>query len=302
MKTADSSNSGTPSLEAKLIFWLMGLFKMKKQMEKKISNNNYSKTPAELPKSILKKCTVKIEYVKKRKFWCLSPKNVEPNTAILYLHGGAYYKNISKMHWNFIEQVLMVNHATMYIPDYPLAPESNCEETYLFMDLVYEKICADFSGRRMVFMGDSAGGGIALGFALKIKNEPVLQPKHIILFSPWLDASMSNPEIHELDASDKLLSIKGLAIAGKKYAGNFPIEDYRLSPIHGNFSNLGRIAVFVGTNELFIADARKFKQLMENKGIEIDYFEYPKMFHDWVIIPNLREAKDVILKVAALLS
>jgi len=166
--------------------------------------------------------------------------------------------------------------------------------TYQFIDAVYAKIISEYSDKQIIFMGDSAGGGLALGFALKIKNEDIKQPEQIILFSPWLDVSMANPEIAKFDKCDKILSVHGLKIAGKNYAGNLGVTDYRVSPIYGEFSNLGRISIFVGTNEIFIADTRKLKHFMEERHISINYFEYPGMFHDWVIVPNLRETKDVI--------
>jgi acetyl esterase/lipase len=146
-------------------------------------------------------------------------------------------------------------------------------------------------------MGDSAGGGLALGFAQKIRNEKLKQPEQIILFSPWLDLSMSNPEIVKFDKFDKILSIEGLKIAGKKYADAMSLTDFRVSPIYGDFSNLGMISIFTGTSDVLIADARKLKQLLEIQNINFNYFEYSGMFHDWVVVTSLSETKDVLSRI-----
>lgn len=288
-------NHQTPQSNAsRLIQFFMGLLGMKRAMEKKIVNNTYSKVPAGIPKSIHKKHKIIVREFIGRKCWTIIPESGENNTAILYLHGGAYYANITPMHWRFIEQLLIGTNATFIVPDYPLAPESQCTDTYQFLDAVYEKLISDYHSRQIVFMGDSSGGGLALGFAQKIKNERIKQPEQIMLFSPWLDVSMANPEIAKVDKHDKILSINGLKTAGKNYAGTLDVTNYRVSPIYGDFSRLGEISVFIGTNELFVADARKFKQLLEDQRIDFNYFEYPEMFHDWVLVPSLKETKKVI--------
>ncbi len=67
-----------------------------------------------------------------------------------------------------------------------------------------------------------------------------------------------------------------------------------MSPIYGDFSGLGEISVFMGTNELFVADARRLKQLLKDQRIDFNYFEFTEMFHDWVLVPSLKETKKVI--------
>lgn len=286
-----------PSLESRFIQFFMGLFGMKRAMERKILSNGYSKTPASIPKSMLKKFNVNEEGYNGRTVWTISPKNSESDTIILYLHGGAYYANITPMHWQLINKLLDSSNATFVVPDYPLAPESTCIDTYQFLDAVYAKLTANYSSKKVVFMGDSAGGGLALGFAQKIRNEGLKRPEQLTLLSPWLDASMSNPEIVKFDKFDKILSIEGLKIAGKKYADAMSLTDFRVSPIYGDFSTLGKISIFTGTNDVLIADARKLKQILEIQNINLNYFEYSGMFHDWVVVTSLRETKDVLKRI-----
>lgn len=291
-----------PSLESRLIQFFMGLFGMKRAMERKIVRNSYNKKPADIPKSIIKNFMVEVDKFNGRKVWTISPKSLESNIIILFLHGGAYYANITKLHWDFIGQLLLNTSATVITPDYPLAPDSTCIDTYKFLDGIYANLIATHSTKRIVFIGDSAGGGLALGFAMKIRDEGIKQPEQIILFSPWLDVSMDNPEIVEFDKRDKILSLTGLKIAGKNYAGDLEVTDYRVSPIYGDFNGICQISIFIGTNDMLTADARKCKKILEDQKINFNYFEYPAMFHDWVIVTSLKESKDVIGKVKKLLT
>ena len=48
-------------------------------------------------------------------------------------------------------------------------------------------------------MGDSAGGQIALSFAQSLNDKSLPQPGHIVLLSPVLDATFSNPETKNMN-------------------------------------------------------------------------------------------------------
>lgn len=275
---------------------------MDKKMEKRILENTYPKKAAKIPKSFFKKYDIQTVKQNDRDVWEIKRKGSDPNLIILYLHGGAYYANINTQHWSLIEQLVLATKAKVIIPDYPLAPEANCLDVYRFMDTLYKRLVIMYPEKKIVFTGDSAGGGIALGYAQKIKNEEVKQPGEIIIFSPWLDVSMSNPDILKFEKDDNILNVKGLKHAGKTYAGNLEVTDYRISPIYGNFKDLARITIFTGTKDLLIADARKCKLILEEQGVSFNYFEYRDMFHAWVIIPALKESQDVIKKVNIILN
>ena len=293
----DYQHNIAPSLESKLIQSSMGLLGLKKSLEKKMITNSFVKEPAKPTKSLLRNYNIEENEQNGRKVWLISPKTIKSNVVILYLHGGAYMANITYLHWSFIEQLIAKTNATIVVPDYPLAPESVCIETYDFMAELYQQLIAEYTAKRIIIMGDSAGGGLALGFVQQLRDEKKMLPEQIIIFSPWLDLTMDNSNIALIDEKDKLLSISGLKNAGLKYAGNLDLKDYRLSPIYGDITRLCTISIFTGTNDILNADAQKCKQILKDKLLDFNYFEYPEMFHDWVIISSLKETQDVISQV-----
>jgi acetyl esterase/lipase len=301
MKNMVSYIDKPPGFLSKLIYQIFGMLNMDGKMERKILENTYPKKAANIPKSFFRKYDVQTVPQNGRNIWEITRKNCDSDLIIMYLHGGAYYANINTLHWRLIEQLVIKTNARVIVPDYPLSPEAVCTEVFQFMDELYKRLISRYPDKRIAFMGDSAGGGIALGFAQKIKNEEVKQPVEIILFSPWLDASMSNPDLVKFEKDDKILNINALKIAGKNYAGSLEVSDYRVSPLFGNFTNLAKVTIFTGTKDLLITDARRCKQLCEVEGTPFNYFEYRDMFHDWVIIPWLKESRDVIDKVREIL-
>lgn len=197
-----------------------------------------------------------------------------------------------------VETVINKTNCKLSYIDYPLAPECTYRNTFDMVQKSFEKLMKLYPNDRFVFMGDSAGGGLALAFAQKLANEnAAVQPILNILFSPWLDLTMQNPEIKNQVSLDKLLTVQGLIDAGKKYAGGDDVNNYLLSPINGNLAGIGETIIFYGTYELFCSDCKKLKY--KTIGLRnFIFYEFPEMQHDWVIypIPEAKQALDIAIE------
>jgi len=277
-----------------IIHSAMAMLGLKAKMEKMIVENSFSKEADKFPGTMLKQFQVQSKTINQRTVWTISPENPIPDKVILYLHGGAYCFNINRQQWRLVEQIVLKTGATVIVPDYPLAPENTVVETFDFMEQLYREMFETEVGKQVFFVGDSAGAGLALAFAQQIQQRQVPQPEHIILLSPWLDVSMSNPEQLQYEAKDHILSRQGLKVAGANYAGSVDVRDYRVSPLFGDLTIRGTISIFTGTSDLLHPDARALHQKLQSLNIRHHYFEYPDMFHDWVIVPALKESKEVI--------
>lgn len=232
----------------------------------------------------------------------LRPKNKKENGKhILYLHGGAYVQTFVIFHWEFLAELVNKTGCIVTAPDYPLAPDHTYKESFTLASVLYHQLIAAEDNRHLILMGDSSGGGFALALAQKLKQEHVVQPCQIILLSPWLDITLSNPGIHEVNGFEPFLGIEGLRQAGKKYAGDESPDHYLLSPIYGSFEGLGKISVFIGTKDILVADTRKLKALADQKEIDINYQEYENMFHGWMFL-NIPESKKVKEEIIGLIT
>ena len=186
--------------------------------------------------------------------------------------------------------------------DYPLAPDHNYKETYKMVSGAYEMLIKQYPLDNFIFMGDSAGGGLALGFAQKLINDKHNRlPVKLVLLSPWLDLTMCNPAIKTLEKSDHILTLKMLQHAGMQYSNGDQQEQYLLSPINGNLTNLPKTIVFYGTEELFYADCIKLKSLTDSSKQNFIFREYQKMQHDWVIFP-IPESKQAISEICGFIN
>ena len=275
---------------------------IKNALEKGLQSGKIKNDPAPIPASISKKYEIQTETIDGFNVWTLSPKKNKSDKVLFYFHGGAYVFNVYKQHWQLFDKLIEATGATIVVHDYPLVPQYTQKEAFDFTNKVYEMIINKYKSEAIYFVGDSAGGGLALAFAQLLRNEERPLPEQIILSAPWLDVTLENPEVNSIDKDDKMLGIEGLKMAGKAYAGNLDTKDFKVSPIYGDYINLPKISVFIGTHDLFWADAKKLRANLAKANIPMNYFEYPKMFHNWWIQVGMPESKVVIQQVANLIN
>ena len=141
-------------------------------------------------------------------------------------------------------------------------------------------------------MGDSAGGGLSLGFAIYLKELSLPQPKEIVLFSPWVDIATDNPEISLYEPFDPFLKQSGIQEVAKFLAGE-ELKQPLVSPLFGDLSGLGRISIYIGTHDIFYPDNRLLHEKLLKEGIAHRYIEREKMNHVYIGFP-IKEAREDI--------
>lgn len=103
-----------------------------------------------------------------------------------------------------------------------------------------------------------------------------------------------------IDKNDHGRHSESLRKAGEMFAGDLAPTDPLVSPIYGSFEGLGKLSIFIGTYEIFVADTRKLKEKLEAEQIPFNYYEYPKMMHTWALL-RLKEGAQCIEQMVSLL-
>jgi acetyl esterase/lipase len=274
--------------------WKLTGSELREYIDKKQSLDSH-----EPPRKIKEKFDITKEEINGYCFYVMKPLNPMGQKHILYLHGGGYVYEIMSPHWEFLGRLSEALQCTITVPIYPLAPKHQCREVFDMILPIYQQIISDVKPEDVVVMGDSAGGGMSLSLAQLLKEKELPQPGNIILISPALDMTFSNPEIHEVEKLDPISAVPALIDIIKWYGGEMDSKHYLISPLYGNFEGLGKISLFIGTHDILYPDARKFKMLVEQKGIGINYYEYPSMIHVWPLFffPESKKATEEIIEI-----
>ena len=229
----------------------------------------------------------------------VTPRRGAPSGNAVYLHGGAYVEEISSLHWNLVAHLASSTLTRFSVPIYPLAPGATASEVVPTATDIAADLIGEVGADRLTLMGDSAGGGMSLAVALQLRDRGLPAPRHTLLISPWLDISMSDPGISDLERVDPILAPAGLKVAGALYRGTLDERDPLVSPIHGDLRGLGHVTMFSGTHDILNADARRFVQAASAAGVSLDYFEAPGMVHAYPLlpIPEAEKARRAMEKV-----
>lgn len=258
-------------------------------------------SPARVPSAFRQRFTMQESSINGRPVISIAPKEGKRPIHIIYTHGGAFVETFSALHWGIIRRLVEATGAGVTIPMYPLAPEHTYKAAFAMLEGVYKAVLKEHTEDDIVLCGDSAGGGLALAQALYYRDQGLRLPDHLLLFSPWLDISMSNPDAAEVEARDVLLSIPALVQCGQWWAGGEDARDPLLSPLFGDLKGLPPIDVFQGTDDVLMPDARLLYEKVQQAGGSMHYYEYPGAFHDFVLALFLKETKDVFCQLERML-
>ncbi len=227
----------------------------------------------------------------------IHPREKKSNLHIVYYHGGAYVSQGRIIHWILLSRLVSELGCRATYVDYPLAPEFNYKDTVGMADDSYRQLVSIYPGDDFVLGGDSAGGGLALVMAQKLKGDGFkVLPSKIIMICPWLDLAMDNRRLRPIEKKDFILKKSSLLEFAKQYADEGNLKNPMISPLYGDIEGLGKILMTSGTHEIVYADCHELFKQAKKKNVDMTFLVYGKMPHVWIFYP-IMEAKHVFKKI-----
>ncbi len=276
----------SPSNQMVLAHQLIGMFRRTgysdedKRMTKELSDELASQ----------QKNRIEIEYLNGVQTFVITPGIVKNDKKIVYFHGGGYTDDIILFQWNMAFDIARKSGSPVYVVKYRRVPD------YIFPAPIedgltaYLKLLERFDASQLVFMGDSAGGGLALGLSGKLRDEELPLPSQLVLISPWLDVEGDNPDMPQYEAADLMLSVQGLQRGGVNYVGGNNLQEmdnpYASPLLLDDLNELPPSLMFIGTYEILYPDAILFKDKAEEQGMDLTTVEVEGGFHVWLGAPN----------------
>lgn len=220
--------------------------------------------------------------------------------VILYLHGGAYMNQPTSFHFKMLSHIASSLGAKVYFPVYPKIPVHTHLDAYQKLDALYSVICRSHAPKNVIFMGDSSGAGLALGFAYFLCDRKLPLPRELMLFCPWLDVHTAPAQMEEYLKNDPTLSPWRLRIMGEMWAGSKQAMSHPyVSPLFGDPSGLPHITMLTGTHDVLCPDILKFDQMLDAAGIDHSLYVFNGMVHDFIAFPisQAKPAQELVIKL-----
>jgi acetyl esterase/lipase len=220
----------------------------------------------------------------------VEPRGAASARSLVWLHGGGYIHQFEHAHWWLVASLVRELGVRVIAPDYALAPAGTAARAVDEVTAVLEQVTAA-DGAAPVLAGDSAGGGLALSLALRLRGSAV-DPAHLLLVAPWLDVTLRHPEVPAFERRDPSLAATGLRIAGRLWAGALDPANPLVSPAFADdYSGLPPTSLVLGTRDLLYPDARDFQASARAAGIDLASFTASDGFHVFLAASRLPEAR-----------
>ncbi|WP_205502175.1 alpha/beta hydrolase [Rufibacter psychrotolerans] len=225
------------------------------------------------------------------------------NGVLVYLHGGGYLFGPVALQWKYIARLSNLTNQAALVVDYRMAPEhpfpAALEDTVLLLTHLQE---TGQLPHHYTLLGDSAGGGLVVATTYRLRETGKPLPRKLLLISPWLDITLTNPASQLTAPKDVILGFDSVRAAARKYIQDQDPRNPLVSPVFGDVSGLPPTLVQIGTAEIFLWDSRSFVQKLTNAGVPVQYEEYENMFHVFPLVPFLAQSKKALKSQIAFLN
>jgi acetyl esterase/lipase len=233
--------------------------------------------------------------------YTVTPRSGPTTRRAVYVHGGAWINEISPFHWRLIASLADATGTVFTVPIYPLVPrpEATARTVVAGVADLAESLVAEVGEDKVVLLGDSAGGTIALSTAQLLRDRGVPAPRDVVLVSPVTDMTFTDPEIYRIEPSDPWLDVPGPRAAAERWRGDLTLTDPLVSPAFGTLAGIGRVSLFTGTRDITHADAISLERKAAAEGHPLAVHRAPGMLHVYPLLPIIEgaAARDVIRRI-----
>lgn len=223
--------------------------------------------------------------------------NENAEHLLIFIHGGAFISGPAQHHWDSVKKIAKKANYKIWLCDYPKAPEHQIDIISKNIDSIYASALKSYQADQISIIGDSVGGSLTTALIQRVILKKGELPNKLILVTPVMDASMSNPAIKTLEKSDPMLSIEGVLSAKKMCAGSKDLKDPIISPLYGSFEGFPSTVLFLAQNDIMYPDGKLAEIKMKKNNVDLEVFEGCNMPHIWPLLPVMKEAKTALNKI-----
>ncbi len=208
---------------------------------------------------------------------------IVPDGTVLYFHGGAYAIGSAALSAGLASEIARRTGARVVSVDYRLATEHPYPAAADDAIAAYRALLdSGVPAEKVVFAGESAGGGLALAALATVTETGLPRPAAIYVASPWGDLTTSGASMSTKAAVDPSVTPEGLRIRSKDYAGDLDTADPRLSPVFADFTSFPPMLIQVGGNEVLLDDSTRLASRAAADGVAVSLEVTPDAPHVFV--------------------
>lgn len=230
----------------------------------------------------------------------MQPVGYDQQKTILYFHGGGYVSGNCEAHHPHVAKVVTGSGIRALLFEYRLAPE------HPFPGAIDDAVAAyqylldqNVPAEQIVFMGDSAGGGLCLATLVALKDKGITLPAAAVALSPWTDLACTG-ESYRTNAKTCLSPEGSWTVFSKYYVADSDPTHPWISPLYGDLTGLPPLSIYVGSDEILRDDSVRFAEKAQSAGVDVSLTIGEGLFHCYPICaPIFPEATEAMAEIYA---
>jgi epsilon-lactone hydrolase len=223
------------------------------------------------------------------------PTGVRTLKCFLHLHGGTFFAGSINSHRSLAANIAATAKVRALLINYRLAPEhpfpAGLEDSLIAYQWLLEQ---GIPSTCISIVGDSAGGALAIGLAVSLKETGKPMPAAIICLSPALDLTFSGETWKSNLRSDVMLELEKEKAGVNLYLNGTDPHNPLASPLYSGLKGLPPILIQVGSDEVLLSDSEGFAEKAKAAGVDVTLEVWEGMQHEWQfavgIFPEARRA------------
>lgn len=231
--------------------------------------------------------------------WIKAP-GVRDDAVVLYFHGGGYVMGSLNTHQEVMSRISRACGASVLGVDYRLAPEAifpaAVEDAVASFDWL---IGQGISPGKVVFGGDSAGGGLTYATLVSLRDSGRPLPAGAFSFSPWTDLTSSGDSMKTRAEADPMIEEALISSIAPLYYGEQDPSAPLISPLFADLTGLPPQLIQVGDAEVLLDDALRIADKARKDGCKVTHHVFDEAFHVFQAMPQLPEAEEAMAEVGA---
>lgn len=223
--------------------------------------------------------------------WVSVPES-RPGRVLFLLHGGSFAFRFPHAHAGFAARLCRRLGARALIPDYRLAPEArfpaapdDCEAAYRWL------LASGQNPRDVVFVGDSAGGNLALVTVHRALRAGEPLPACAVLLSPAVDCTLTSLSMVDNEERDPMMHLSSLLVLRHHYVPEPHLHTHpEVSPLFADFDGYPPLFLQAGSSEMLRDEAIRTARKANAAGVDVELELWPETPHVFQIVSFLPES------------
>eukprot|EP00940_MAST-03C_sp_MAST-3C-sp2_P003139 g3139.t1 len=211
--------------------------------------------------------------------------------TMLYFHGGGYALMSPATHRHFLSRLTLCGGMQIVAIDYRKPPKYPFPAPVADVAHAFRWIVRRLGIKpdRVVFAGDSAGGGLCVSSMVALRDMGCELPAAAVLLSPWLDLTDVSSASWTKNADSDFLSPRITRVFARAYSGSHPSEMHGISPVFADLSGLPPLLIEVGGNEVFLDQCVRFSARAKEQSVDVTCRIRDGMAHCFSLWANIFE-------------